>query len=58
MENLLSKNSSILPLNNMKVKMENQPNTLVLVIGESTNRNRMSLYGYNRETTPILDAKK
>lgn len=58
MENLLSKNSSIPPLNNMKVKMENQPNTLVLVIGESTNRNRMSLYGYNRETTPILDAKR
>ena len=58
MENLLSKNSSIPPLNNMKVKMENQPNTLVLVIGESTNRNRMSLYGYNRKTTPILDAKR
>ena len=58
MENLLSKNSSIPPLNNMKVKMENQPNTLVLVIGESTNRNRLSLYGYNRETTPILDAKR
>lgn len=58
MENLLSQNNSIPPLNNMKVKMKNQANTLVLVIGESTNRNRMSLYGYDRETTPKLDAKK
>lgn len=57
MENLLSQNNSIPPLNNMKVKM-NQANTLVLVIGESTNRNRMSLYGYDRETTPKLNAKK
>lgn len=32
------------------------PRTLVLVIGESTQRGRMSLYGYPRETTPELDA--
>ena len=32
------------------------PDTLVLVIGESTNRQRMSLYGYPRPTTPRLDA--
>jgi heptose-I-phosphate ethanolaminephosphotransferase len=31
-------------------------NTLVLVIGESTNRADMSLYGYERGTTPALDA--
>lgn len=30
--------------------------TFVLVIGESTNRQRMSLYGYQRQTTPQLDA--
>jgi len=30
--------------------------TFVLVIGESTNRQRMSLYGYRRDTTPKLDA--
>lgn len=34
----------------------NEPRTLVLVIGESTQRGRMSLYGYPRETTPELDA--
>jgi heptose-I-phosphate ethanolaminephosphotransferase len=38
--------------------MANQPATLVLVIGESTNRQRMSLYGYPRETTPELDKLK
>lgn len=32
--------------------------TYVLVIGESTTRRRMSLYGYNRKTTPFLDSLK
>ncbi len=27
---------------------------LVIVLGESTNREHMQLYGYNRETTPLL----
>lgn len=30
----------------------------VVVIGESTNRNHMRLYGYTRDTTPELSAKK
>ncbi len=30
------------------------PQTYVLVIGESLNRNHMSLYGYQRETSPLL----
>lgn len=30
--------------------------TIVIVLGESLNRNRMSLYGYQRDTTPSLDA--
>ncbi len=29
--------------------------TVILIIGESLNRNRMSLYGYKRKTTPNLD---
>jgi heptose-I-phosphate ethanolaminephosphotransferase len=33
-------------------------NTLVLVIGESTNRQKMSLYGYGRDTTPLLNELK
>ena len=32
------------------------PNTLVLVIGESTNSRRMGIYGYYRDTTPRLAA--
>ena len=34
------------------------PATLVLIIGESTNRQHMSLYGYPRPTTPRLDAMR
>jgi len=32
--------------------------TYVLIIGESTTRYRMSLYGYERNTTPFLDSLK
>jgi heptose-I-phosphate ethanolaminephosphotransferase len=32
--------------------------TYVLVIGESTTRRRMSVYDYNRKTTPFLDSLK
>lgn len=30
--------------------------TYVVVIGESANRNHMGLYGYHRDTTPLLDS--
>ncbi|KAF1047885.1 MAG: Phosphoethanolamine transferase CptA [Herbaspirillum frisingense] len=33
-------------------------NTVVWVIGESINRANMSLYGYDRPTTPMLDAMR
>ncbi|NUU36670.1 phosphoethanolamine transferase CptA [Pseudomonas sp. C2B4] len=55
MQEMLTSASKIPPLHNLKDSMANQPATLVLVIGESTNRQRMSLYGYPRETTPELD---
>lgn len=58
MQGMLDNVSKIPPLHNLKDAMANQPATLVLVIGESTNRQRMSLYGYNRETTPELDKLK
>ncbi|WP_414165341.1 phosphoethanolamine transferase CptA [Superficieibacter sp. BNK-5] len=53
---LLDKNSALAPLKNLQDSSGNMPRTLVLVIGESTQRGRMSLYGYPRETTPELDA--
>ncbi|WP_339080978.1 phosphoethanolamine transferase CptA [Pseudomonas sp. TMP9] len=56
MQAMLDENASILPLGNLQDARAGQPATLVLVIGESTNRQRMSLYGYPRETTPELDA--
>ena len=56
MQVLLAENASIAPLSNLQDAHAGQPATLVLVIGESTNRQRMSLYGYPRETTPELDA--
>lgn len=36
--------------------VSNAPITLVVLIGESSNRHHWSLYGYHRPTTPKLDA--
>lgn len=55
MQGMLDNVSKIPPPSNFKDSMAGQPSTLVLVIGESTNRQRMSLYGYPRKTTPELD---
>lgn len=55
MDNLLENNHRLPPLDNFEQEAA-APNTIVLVIGESTNRQRMSLYGYPRSTTPRLDA--
>ncbi|BAN51056.1 hypothetical protein PCA10_53240 [Metapseudomonas resinovorans NBRC 106553] len=55
MNQLLADNARIAPLANLKDANADLPATLVLVLGESTNRQRMSLYGYPRQTTPNLD---
>ncbi|MWV11212.1 phosphoethanolamine transferase CptA [Pseudomonas sp. R-28-1W-6] len=55
MQALLEGSRQIAPLRNLQDAHAGQPATLVLVIGESTNRQRMSLYGYPRQTTPELD---
>ncbi|GAB3376109.1 phosphoethanolamine transferase CptA [Azotobacter armeniacus] len=55
MEGLLASREQIPPLKNLVDAHAGQPSTLVLVIGESTNRQRLSLYGYSRPTTPNLD---
>lgn len=57
MQLLLSRASNNPPLANLR-EVGDQASTLVLVIGESTNRQRMSLYGYPRITTPRLDKMK
>lgn len=56
LNSLLSSNSALPPLANLKDSSGEMPRTLVLVIGESTQRGHMSLYGYNRDTTPELNA--
>ena len=53
---LLEKNQQLPPLTNLQNAYQDVPATLVLVIGESTNRQHMSLYGYPRKTSPGLDA--
>lgn len=55
MQSLLSKYDAMPPVSNFKDSSGEAPRTLVLVIGESTTRTRMSLYGYQRQTTPLLD---
>lgn len=39
-------------------KDDNESNTFVLIIGESVNRNHMSVYGYTKETTPHIKNSK
>jgi heptose-I-phosphate ethanolaminephosphotransferase len=56
MQALLAKNAAVAPLTDLQDLSGTQPGTLVLVIGESTNRQRMGLYGYPRPTTPELDS--
>jgi heptose-I-phosphate ethanolaminephosphotransferase len=42
----------------VKSSVPTQKQTFVLILGESCNRNHMSLYGYHRKTTPKLDSRK
>lgn len=56
MQRLLEQNRQVKPLQHLVANPATLPDTVVLVIGESTNRQRMSLYGYDRPTTPNLDA--
>ena len=57
-EEKLLKNSQLAPLADFIDHKQDKAQTLVLVIGESTNRQRMSLYGYQRKTSPKLEAIK
>jgi heptose-I-phosphate ethanolaminephosphotransferase len=58
MQSLLAQNNHLAPLEGLKLINAEQPSTLVLVIGESTNRNHLSLYGYHRYTSPRLSRIK
>ncbi|MDF9616227.1 phosphoethanolamine transferase CptA [Pseudomonas entomophila] len=56
MQELLDQNAALPPLQGLKDSNGDTPRTLVLVLGESTTREHMHVYGYNRDTTPNLDA--
>lgn len=58
MQALLEQNSNLPPLKNLTDQYADMPSTLVLVIGESTNRQHLSLYGYGRPTSPKLESMK
>lgn len=58
MQALLDQNKKLPPIADLHDRDADLPATLVLVIGESTNRQHMSLYGYPRQTTPRLDAMR
>lgn len=58
MEELLSENRTLPPLADFKDNSGDKPRTLVLVIGESTSRAHMGLYGYGRDTNPLLTKLK
>lgn len=58
MENILAHYDAMPPLANLVDANGNTPRTLVLVIGESTTRMRMGLYGYDRDTTPLIEQFK
>ena len=56
MQRLIRESESIPPIAKLKDTHAGKAQTLVLVIGESTTRQHMSLYGYPRPTTPKLEA--
>ncbi|MFQ1012909.1 phosphoethanolamine transferase CptA [Gilliamella apicola] len=58
MEDIMHHLNTLPPVENLKDTNGNTPRTLVLVIGESTTRNRMSIYGYSRNTTPQIEQFK
>jgi len=49
---------SIANIPGFKLERDSAEATFVFVLGESTTRKRMSLYGYDRETTPFLNLLK
>lgn len=55
MEKILNHLETLPKFENLTDANGNAPRTLVLVIGESTTRSRMGIYGYERDTTPLIE---
>ncbi|SHJ09945.1 heptose-I-phosphate ethanolaminephosphotransferase [Mesonia phycicola] len=50
--------TSVGSLTNVKYNGDHKKVTYVLVIGESTNKNHLGVYGYYRQTTPNIENRK
>ena len=55
---LLDANLELPPVKHLAKNIALLPDTIVLILGESTNRQRMGIYGYQRDTTPRLEKLK
>ncbi len=53
LKEILAKNTAVPFQNIQKINETNHPETYVIIIGESANKNHLSLYGYTRETCPF-----
>lgn len=58
MDKILNHLETLPKFENLTDANGNTPRTLVLVIGESTTRSRMGIYGYDRDTTPLIEQFK
>ena len=57
MTHALNELKNIEPVKNFSEAFANQNKNIILIIGENTNRLHLSLYGYERKTTPLLDKR-
>ena len=58
MQAMIERSRNIPPIAGLRDAHAGEARTLVLVIGESTSRLHMSLYGYGRDTSPKLTAMR
>jgi len=52
------KKRTVMPVYAQLISNATDPHLFVLIIGESCNRNHLSLYNYHRKTTPLLEQRK
>ena len=57
MTKALNELKNIAPVDQFSELFADQNKNIILIIGENTNRFHMSLYGYKRKTTPMLDKR-
>ncbi|MCR5506736.1 MAG: phosphoethanolamine transferase [bacterium] len=56
--NIMKKRANIKPFANITDKFKNKKTTFVIIVGESAGRMHFNLYGYERNTNPLLSKRK